>query len=145
VLAARIKHVYKKTNPDDERLAAAKLIKTRQLGEIARAAKLIPDEITDTYSWAGTVTRMKTPAGAAEVESLSAQSKLFRGIAVLVPLSAIWTRWCEPAEIVGWVAMFLLALWLYMTLRWAATETVYEYFIAISVIPTEGRAGAPAA
>jgi hypothetical protein len=145
VLAARLKHVIKKSNPDDELLATAKRIKKNQLGELARAVKLDPDDITNTFWWAGTVVRIKTSAGAAEIDGLSAQSKLFRGIAVLVPFVAVWTGWFGPAAIVGWGVMFALAVWRFMDLRWAATERMYEYFIATSVIPTEGKAGPPAA
>ena len=87
VLGARLKHVIDKSNPDDELLATAKEIKRNQLREIATEVKLELEDITNTFWWSGTVVRIKTPAGAAEIDSLSAQSKLFRGIAVIVPFA----------------------------------------------------------
>ena len=84
---ARLKHVIDKSNPDDELLATAKEIKRNQLREIATEVKLELEDITNTFWWSGTVVRIKTPAGAAGIDSLSAQSKLFRGIAVIVPFA----------------------------------------------------------
>jgi hypothetical protein len=139
IIKQGIRHVLKKTNPDDELLAVAKTIKRRQLEKIAKEAGVNPDDVSDTYWWAGTVVRALLPAGAAEIDGLSAQSKLFRSLAVLVPLAALSLESVASAVIAGWLVALVLVLWRFMKLRWDATERIYEYFIIadVSAAPVE--------
>ena len=132
-LPDRVRKVWYKTNPDDELLATAKVQKAQQLEEVAESAGVPSDRITNTFWWAGTVLRIGSPAGAAEVDALSAQSKLFRSITMLLPFAAWWVGWFETFVILGWIAVLLLSLWRFLRLRWDATERTYEYFIAMSL------------
>ena len=133
-LASRANQVWNKKNPDDELLSTAKVLKGKQLKEIADSAKVKSDHVTNTFWWAGTVIRIGTPTGAAEVDALSAQSKLFRSITVLLPFAALWVGWLETFVILGWAAILFLSLWRFLRLRWDATERTYEYFIATSLL-----------
>ena len=137
IIKQGIRHVLKKTNPDDELLAIAKTIKRRQLEKVAKVAGVNPDHVSDTYWWAGTVVRALVPAGASEIDALSAQSKLFRSLAVLVPVAALSLGSVASAVIAGWLAALVLVLWRFMKLRWDATERIYEYFIAADVSAAE--------
>lgn len=144
ILAGRVKHVIEKSNPDDELLLTAKVLKRQQLQETAQAAQVEADDITNTYWWAGTVVRVKTSAGAAEVDALSAQSKLFRSIIVLLLFAAFWVGWLGLIAILGWTAILILSLWRFLRLRWDATERTYEYFIVTSLLgPESEREGPP--
>lgn len=133
VIGARLKHVLKQRDPDDGLLAAAKVLKRQQLDEVARAAGLSSEQITNTFWWAGTVVRLKSVDGAAEIEALSAQSKLFRSLAVILVLTALWPGLPSFAPAWAWTALLLLSIWRFMSLRWGATERTYEYFIAVSI------------
>ena len=145
VIRARIGHVARKTNPDDPLLSTAKVLKRQQLNDVARAAEQQPEDVTNTFWWAGTVVRLKTPAGAAEIDALSAQSKLFRGIVVVAALTPFvrYPPTLPPSWV--WIALIGLSLWRFMSLRWGATERTYEYFIAVSVLPSEKEPKPPAA
>lgn len=143
ILAARVKKVLQ-SDPEDGLLRTAKTLKRTQLNELAEAAQLKPDDITNTYWWAGTVVRVNTSAGTAEVDALSAQSKLFRSILVLVLFAAFWVDWSELFAILGWTAVLILSLWRFLRLRWDASERTYEYFIVTSLLgPESGREGPP--
>lgn len=144
LLPVRATKVWEKTNPDDDLLTTAKKLKGCQLDEIAKLAKVEPDDITDTIWWAGTVVRIRTPAGAAEIEAISAQSKLFRSITVLLPFAVWWVGRFEKLVLLGWAAIWLLSLWRFQRLRWDATERTYEYFIATSLLgPAEPEREVP--
>jgi hypothetical protein len=140
VFVVRVGHVVGKSNPDDELLIAAKALKKQQLTEMAGSANVRAGGISNTFWWAGTVVRMQTPPGAAEVDALTAQSKLFRSVVLLVPLAAFSTGWYRSSEISIWVVVLLLSLWRFMGLRWGATERTYEYYLATAVLRPQGRA-----
>jgi hypothetical protein len=117
--------------------SAATELKSRQLRKLGRAPNIQPEDITDTYSWAGTVVRMKVLEGTAEISNLSGQSKKFRGIVLVVPFAAAWTNWLTPKAILVWFLLFGLALCRYAHLKLRATERTYEYFIATSILDRE--------
>jgi hypothetical protein len=131
-----------KRAPDDALFSAAKALKEKQLREVAGEASISASEISDTFWWAGTVVRMRTPYGAAEIDNLSAQSKLFRGMVMILPLVRVWKYWPWQAHISIWV-LLVLSLWRFMWLRWGATERTYEYFIAAILLPPQSRGNEP--
>lgn len=143
VILERVEHVIKKSNPDDELLATAKMLKRQQLAETSLNANVKADKITNTFMWAGTVVRLKASAGAAEVDALSAQSKLFRSVTVLLPFAVFWAGLFQLSAILGWIAILLLCLWRFLYLRWSATERTYEYFIATSLLGAEPKRESP--
>jgi hypothetical protein len=134
VLKYRFLHVIKQTNLDDELLQAAKTLKKEQLDKLARRAGIEVDQISNTFWWAGTVVRATSSAGASEIDSLSAQSKLFRSITVLMPFAALWVGSVNPLAIAGWIIALSMSMWRFMRLRWDATERTYEYYIATRVL-----------
>ena len=121
---------------EDELLSAAKALKREQLLETDKAAIVNPVAIS-TYKWAGSVVRLKSPAAIAEVDSLSAQSKMFRSLSVLLPFAAYWGEWFGPLAVLIWCALFLVCLWRFQYLRWEATKSVYEYFIVSCLLKTD--------
>lgn len=139
-LGVRVGLVVGKSNLEDELLIAAKALKKQQLTWMAGSANVRADDISNTFWWAGAVVRMQAPPGAAEVDALTAQSKLFRSVVLLVPLAAFSTGWYWSPEISIWVVVLLLSIWRFMGLRWGATERTYEYFLATAVVRPQGRA-----
>jgi len=68
----------------DELLIVAKNLKKQQLLKIAHDAEVEPLNISNTFWWAGTIVRATIPEGASEIETLSAQSKLFRSLTIVI-------------------------------------------------------------
>jgi hypothetical protein len=127
-------------NNKDALLSAASKLKKCQLQSLG----ISPDGISNTFWWAGTVVRLRSPSGTTEVEALQAQSKLFRSIIIILLAMAIW---CWPFEtwvhLGVWLAAIALSLWRYCKLRWDATERTYEYYLALAIpsigSPAESR------
>jgi hypothetical protein len=122
VICARIGHVRNKTSPDNGLLATVKVLKRKQLDQIASQAGRTSDEITDPDDWAGTVVRMKSPTGTAEIEGTAAQAKLFRSLVVVMVLVACWPGLPSFLPIYAWVGVILIGVWRFMYLRWYATQ-----------------------
>lgn len=138
----RITHIIKKSNPDDELLASAKVIKGVHLQDVARVAKASQNSISNTFWWAGTVVRARIPSGSAEIDALSAQSKLFRSITVIVPIAAIWVGEFNAFVVPLWITLFFIVLWRFFRLRWDATQRTYEYFLVATLLRTSSGAQA---
>lgn len=134
VLTCRVGHVLKKTNPDDELLLAAKTLKREQLRELAQQATVDPDSVSNTFWWAGTVVRATISGGATEIDALSAQSKFFRSMTLLIPFAALWVESVDILAVAGWAIALYLSAWRFLRLRWDATERTYEYFIVSRIL-----------
>lgn len=136
VMSQRLQHVKNRSNPDDALLSTAKAIKIQQLQVTATTAGTQAAAITNTYWWAATVVRLRAADGSAEIDRLTAQSKLFRALIVTIPLAAYVYRSQTSRTQLILFAFFLLVLclWRFFVLRWDATERTYEYFIATSVV-----------
>jgi hypothetical protein len=144
VTLRRIEHMWNKTNPDDELLAAAKAVKHRQLQAIGDFVGVRAGDISNTFFWAGTVVRARIPSGSAEIDALSGQSKLFRSLAVILPVAIIRVGLPNGWYIALWFSLFVIVCWRYLRLRWDATQRMYEYFLVATLFPTPGKANAGA-
>ncbi len=130
VLARRIDLVQNCKNPDDALLIAARTLKRRQLAALAEEAGVDADDISNAYWWAGSMVRGAASPGTVEVDSLSAQSKLFRSLTLVVPIAAARAGLLGLAAFVGWLLLAALCLWCFLRLRWDCTGRTYEYYIA---------------
>jgi len=135
VFLRRVKHVLAKSNPDDVLLAVAKQVKLGQLRSLGVQVGVSPNDISNTFFWAGTVVRNVSPAGTIEVEQLTAQSKFFRTLVVVVPIAVTLTAWRSSFQIGVWIAVLIFCFANFCRLRWNATKRTYEYFIAAAVLP----------
>jgi len=130
VIGARLGHVWNKTSPDDGLLAAVKVLKRQQLDKVACQTGRTSEEIADPDYWAGTIVRMKSSTGTAEIEGVAGQAKLFRSLFVVLVLVALWPGLPPFFPTYAWVAVILISVWRFMYLRWYATQRTYEYFLA---------------
>lgn len=87
---------------------------------------------TSYYDWCLSDIRMKSPASAAEVDRIQADSKFFRSM-VFVFLSAAFVSLDEGTVWVtlGAPALTVFAVLRFCELRWSATKRVYEYYLLL--------------
>jgi hypothetical protein len=89
-------------------------------------------EGTNFYDWCLSEVRMKSPAGAAEVDRLQADSKFFRSMVLVFLVATLISilnglLWLS----IGFIALTIFAVWRFCNLRWTATKRVYEYFLIL--------------
>jgi hypothetical protein len=98
---------------------------------------------TNYYDWCLSDVRVRSPAGATEVDRLQADSKFFRSM-VFVFLVAALVSFREAAlwVSVGALALTMFALWRFCDLRWTATKRVYEYYLLLERRTRESRSAA---
>jgi hypothetical protein len=94
-----------------------------------------PQDVSNNLFWAGTIVRLKSPAGATEIDSLQAQSKLFRSLVVILGAMVIWRPLFSVIRMSFWLALLSLSIWRYCKLRWDASQRTYEYFLGLA-LPT---------
>jgi hypothetical protein len=86
---------------------------------------------TNYYDWCLSDVRVRSPAGATEVDRLQGDSKFFRSM-VFVFLVAALVGFREAMWVsFGAVALTAFALWRFCDLRWTATKRVYEYYLLL--------------
>lgn len=104
---------------------------------------------TNYYDWCLSDIRVTRPAGAAEVDSLQADSKFFRSMvfvflaAALVSFGAalVSFRTALAMIAIGALALTIFAIWRFYELRWTATKRVYENYLLNSERRSEKRNG----
>ena len=139
VCRERAKLVWRKSDPDYPLLTVSKVLKRLQLFDLLDGTGQSSKDVSNTLTWAQSIVRLKSPAGATEIESLQAQSKMFRSIVVIVLAMIAWPPFPTWSRIVILFLFFCLSLWRFCKLRWEASQRTYEYFIG-SAIPTDSRA-----
>ena len=115
----------------DSLLSAAIDLKRKQLnGDVGPMS---------TFDWANTAVHLKAPEGAAEIDALMAQSKLFRSITVLMLCALVIVDGILdgiPRSILFWFTL-LLCIWRFLDLRWKASSKVYQYFLVTDKLKPE--------
>jgi hypothetical protein len=98
--------------------------------------------IPSTFSWAMDAVRLRSPAAVAEVDTLLAQSKMFRSVTIILVAAVavlVWRPGWAPPEAgrVPYIGLIvaLVALWRFLRLRWDATHLAYRYFLALALPP----------
>ena len=111
-----------------------------ELRVVAAAAGIEPNALTDTFWWAGSVVRSRTPHAGPEIDGLIARSKLFRALVVVSPLAFLMPMGglLPKALVVAATAAF--SAWRALALRWAATERTFEYYLAGSLDGSDSAA-----
>ncbi len=85
---------------------------------------------TNCYDWCLSRLRLIAPAGAAEVDRVQADSKLFRSLVFVFAATALVALLQgAPLLAAGAAVLALFALWRFCQLRWTATKRVYEYYL----------------
>jgi len=76
--------------------------------------------------------RVNSPAGAAEVDRVQADSKFFRSMVFVFLVAALVAlRKCLPWVSAGCAVLAIFATWRFCGLRWTATKRVYEYYLLL--------------
>lgn len=96
-------------------------------------------EGTSLYDWILSLTRLRIPAAAAEIDRYQANSKLFRSLPFVFVVAAILMA---RDNVEGGVTAALLAaalsVYQYCELRWGATKRAYEYYLLFHRYPQVG-------
>lgn len=97
---------------------------------------------TNYYDWCLSDLRVNSPAGAAEVDRVQADSKFFRSMVFVFLLAALLGLRANPPdhERLLWVSagcagLAIFAIWRFCELRWTATKRVYEYYLLLHPSP----------
>jgi hypothetical protein len=90
---------------------------------------------TNYYDWCLSDLRVNSPAGAAEVDRLQADSKFFRSMVFVFLLVALLGLRQRPLWVSGGAALAIFAIWRFCELRWTATKRVYEYYLLLHPPP----------
>lgn len=136
-LKPRLCDQSKQQQLEDALLSAASELKKRQLQSLGISQP--PNDISNTFWWAGNVVRLRSPSATTEVEALQAQSKLFRSIIIILLAIVMWWPFETWAHFGIWLTSIALSLWRFCKLRWDATERTYQYYLALA-IPSIGSA-----
>ncbi len=90
----------------------------------------------NTWGWADDYLRMAKPLASKEVARLTAQSKFFRSLALLLPF-VVWQAWGNSRWLVAIaVGLIFLSLHQYARLRWKATNVLYQSFVMLRTEPS---------
>jgi hypothetical protein len=91
---------------------------------------------TNYYDWCLSDLRVNSPAGAAEVDRLQADSKFFRSMVFVFLLAALLGLREPPLWVsAGSAVLAMFAVWRFCELRWSATKRVYEYYLLLHPPP----------
>ena len=142
----RVKVVARKLDRPHPLLSVAKILKNLQLFDLLQGTGQSSKDVSNAFWWAGSIVRLKSPAGTTEIESLQAQSKMFRSIVVILLAMLLWAPFGSQGRDLFrfswlwlsffWVSFFCLSVWRFCRLRWDASERTYEYFIGVA-LPTD--------
>jgi hypothetical protein len=91
---------------------------------------------TNYYDWCLSDLRVNSPAGAAEVDRLQADSKFFRSMVFVFLVAALLgLREASLWVSAGGAVLAMFAIWRFCELRWNATKRVYEYYLLLHPPP----------
>jgi hypothetical protein len=108
-----------------------------------------PEELPSSlFQWATIRVKQSDPTAGAELDRAGADSKFFRGLALVAIAAVIWVgnlgtqseeRW---ALTVATVLLSVLFLWRYLSRRWIATQQTYLTYVILVLHPPAPRPGA---
>ncbi|TGX53583.1 hypothetical protein E5A73_12205 [Sphingomonas gei] len=89
----------------------------------------------NSFAWAKSVLRLRAPAALADVERYEADSKFFRSLVVVIPVTAVLLA-ASPLLAALAAALTLASFFRYAERRYKSTEWAYRYLLVLIETPS---------